>query len=87
MERRPRRWADRFAVRTESANFSLLYFLLSPISSLNFASQNCGDRIRTCDLEVMSLASYRAAPPRDVCVIDVEQESSILTPPCRYYST
>ena len=25
---------------------------------------NCGDRIRTCDLEVMSLASYRAAPPR-----------------------
>ena len=24
-----------------------------------------GDRIRTCDLEVMSLASYRAAPPRD----------------------
>ncbi len=25
-----------------------------------------GDRIRTCDLEVMSLASYRAAPPRDV---------------------
>jgi hypothetical protein len=27
-----------------------------------------GDRIRTCDLEVMSLASYRAAPPR---VIDV----------------
>ena len=27
-----------------------------------------GDRIRTCDLEVMSLASYRAAPPR---VVDV----------------
>ncbi len=25
---------------------------------------NGGDRIRTCDLEVMSLASYRAAPPR-----------------------
>ena len=24
-----------------------------------------GDRIRTCDLEVMSLASYLAAPPRD----------------------
>ncbi len=24
------------------------------------------DRIRTCDLEVMSLASYRAAPPRDI---------------------
>ena len=27
---------------------------------------NCGDRIRTCDLKVMSLASYRAAPPRDM---------------------
>ena len=27
---------------------------------------NGGDRIRTCDLEVMSLASYRAAPPRDM---------------------
>lgn len=26
--------------------------------------QSGGDRIRTCDLEVMSLASYRAAPPR-----------------------
>ena len=25
-----------------------------------------GDRIRTCDLEVMSLASYRTAPPRVV---------------------
>ena len=28
-------------------------------------AENGGDRIRTCDLEVMSLASYRAAPPRD----------------------
>ncbi len=27
-------------------------------------TRNGGDRIRTCDLEVMSLASYRAAPPR-----------------------
>ena len=27
-----------------------------------------GDRIRTCDLEVMSLASYRTAPPRDICM-------------------
>ena len=27
---------------------------------------SCGGRIRTYDLEVMSLASYRAAPPRDV---------------------
>ena len=26
--------------------------------------RNGGDRIRTCDLEVMSLASYRTAPPR-----------------------
>jgi hypothetical protein len=24
----------------------------------------CGGRIRTCDLQVMSLTSYRAAPPR-----------------------
>src|SRR3972149_4799346 len=31
-----------------------------------------GDRIRTCDLEVMSLASYLAAPPR--------VRSSIITP-------
>ena len=28
--------------------------------------KSCGDRIRTCDLEVMSLASYRTAPPRDM---------------------
>ena len=28
------------------------------------ADLSCGDRIRTCDLEVMSLASYRTAPPR-----------------------
>ncbi len=28
-------------------------------------TESCGDRIRTCDLEVMSLASYRTAPPRD----------------------
>ena len=27
--------------------------------------RSCGGRIRTYDLEVMSLASYRAAPPRD----------------------
>ena len=25
----------------------------------------CGGRIRTCDLQVMSLTSYRTAPPRD----------------------
>ena len=30
---------------------------------------NGGGRIRTCDLEVMSLASYRAAPPRDGCAV------------------
>ena len=37
----------------------------APWSSL-FATpdSSCGDRIRTCDLEVMSLASYRTAPPR-----------------------
>src|SRR4051812_36221381 len=31
--------------------------------SLREAS-GCGGRIRTCDLQVMSLTSYRAAPPR-----------------------
>jgi hypothetical protein len=30
--------------------------------------KNGGDRIRTCDLEVMSLASYLAAPPRVILV-------------------
>ena len=31
---------------------------------------SCGDRIRTYDLEVMSLASYRTAPPRvNVCLV------------------
>lgn len=34
------------------------------------------DRIRTCDLEVMSLASYRAAPPRVIGVADVIGRSS-----------
>ena len=29
-----------------------------------FRDTSGGDRIRTCDLEVMSLASYRTAPPR-----------------------
>ena len=28
-----------------------------------------GDRIRTCDLEVMSLASYLAAPPRVIFML------------------
>ncbi len=32
-----------------------------------------GDRIRTCDLEVMSLASYRTAPPRVLCSPIYEQ--------------
>ena len=36
---------------------------------------SCGDRIRTCDLEVMSLASYRAAPPRDTLGDLVSQAS------------
>ena len=34
-----------------------------------------GDRIRTCDLEVMSLASYRAAPPRDMFFAESESGS------------
>ena len=37
-----------------------------------------GDRIRTCDLEVMSLASYRAAPPRtDIVASTVLGERAI----------
>jgi hypothetical protein len=31
---------------------------------VRYAIFSGGDRIRTCDLEVMSLASYRTAPPR-----------------------
>jgi len=31
-----------------------------------FQTGRNGGVIRTCDLEVMSLASYRAAPPRDM---------------------
>ena len=34
---------------------------------------SCGDRIRTCDLEVMSLASYRAAPPRDMYELKIAE--------------
>ena len=42
-----------------------LSFTCGSESFWNF-QRSCGDRIRTCDLEVMSLASYRAAPPRVV---------------------
>ena len=35
--------------------------------------KSCGDRIRTCDLEVMSLASYRTAPPRVMCNVVIVQ--------------
>ena len=49
-----------------------------------------GDRIRTCDLEVMSLASYRTAPPRVMgaamaLAMQVCQPSSIV-PDYRYLS-
>ena len=37
---------------------------VSCVSAVTRIEKSCGDRIRTCDLEVMSLASYRAAPPR-----------------------
>src|SRR5262245_22646317 len=43
---------------------STLDFLLSPLYFSAWGPKDGGDRIRTCDLEVMSLASYRAAPPR-----------------------
>ena len=32
--------------------------------------RSCGSRIRTDDLEVMSLASYRAAPSRTEVIVD-----------------
>ena len=37
----------------------------APGGSPGAVSTSSGDRIRTCDLWVMSPASYRAAPPRD----------------------
>ena len=38
-----------------------------PLETSTFpgAWSGCGGRIRTCDLQVMSLTSYRTAPPRD----------------------
>ncbi len=35
-----------------------------PTSMVNGRKIGCGGRIRTYDLQVMSLTSYRAAPPR-----------------------
>ena len=37
----------------------------SKLKANSWELKNGGGRIRTCGLEVMSLASYRAAPPRD----------------------
>ena len=51
---------SRSAFLLSTFSLLLLYFLTA------WPSKNGGDRIRTCDLEVMSLASYRAAPPRVV---------------------
>ena len=44
--------------------------IMTPREGAWFANliESGGDRIRTCDLEVMSLASYRAAPPRVSCL-------------------
>ena len=42
-----------------------------PLRAIQGFNVSSGDRIRTCDLEVMSLASYRAAPPRVVVVYGI----------------
>ena len=54
-----------------SVNVVLRGFLTNPAEQQKtpqraLGGKSGGDRIRTCDLEVMSLASYRAAPPRDM---------------------
>ena len=63
---RPRRNCSRFRSQPRRTDTSLFYSLLSLtlLSFFGLRPKNGGDRIRTCDLEVMSLASYRAAPPR-----------------------
>ena len=43
--------------------------LQSPEGSVSRKSASSGGRIRTDDLEVMSLASYRAAPPRAIVIL------------------
>ena len=43
--------------------------LQSPEGSVGRKSASSGGRIRTDDLEVMSLASYRAAPPRAIVIL------------------
>ena len=45
-----------------------------PVSWLT-GERSCGSRIRTDDLEVMSLASYRAAPSRGVLVVKLLSEN------------
>ena len=48
-------------------NFLLLLSIIKEIKLLLIVSYKIGSggRIRTCDLQVMSLTSYRAAPPRE----------------------
>ena len=43
--------------------------LQSPEGSVGRKFASSGGRIRTDDLEVMSLASYRAAPPRAIVIL------------------
>ena len=49
----------------------------APISTPSANIYSSGDRIRTCDLEVMSLASYLAAPPRasvSIIILSLEHD-------------
>src|SRR5882724_9413024 len=49
---------------SSNANDAIARMQMAPSASADRGHQSGGDRIRTCDLEVMSLASYLAAPPR-----------------------
>ena len=39
--------------------------------------KGCGGRIRTCGLQVMSLTSYLAAPPRDIFHLSTHARKNI----------
>ena len=49
--------------------FSPLLYRLSYLGKWKLSFQNCGDRIWTYDLRVMSPTSYQTAPPRDINII------------------
>ena len=58
----------KYGVKTKKGrheNHADLFFTSGSETCLN-VQRSCGSRIRTDDLEVMSLASYRAAPSRGI---------------------